>query len=41
MHGLGGGAADDPDVSVAELDCEGGVGDQYGELVLFLNGQRK
>jgi hypothetical protein len=36
-----GSPADDPDVSVAELGCEGGVGDQHGEPVLFPNGHRE
>jgi hypothetical protein len=32
-HRLGGGAADDPDVAVAELDGQGGLGDQHGDGV--------
>jgi len=30
-HGLGGCPVDDPGIAVAELDGEGGVGDQHGD----------
>jgi hypothetical protein len=36
-HWLGGGAADDPDVAVAELDGERGVGDQHGDGLVHVD----
>src|SRR5580704_8979875 len=36
-HRLGGGAADDPDIALGELDGEGGAGDQHRDGLVFVD----